>query len=89
MAAPKLFCFPNSGSGQLKYLRSRVRPRNRTQGSRMDDIRDSAAFAESPLGWEMLKELQLKFITAFVAGQDVFAVTTLRSSLSWKTHKDQ
>ena len=28
MAVPKLFYFPNSGSGQLKYLRSRVRPCN-------------------------------------------------------------
>ena len=40
----------------------------------MDDIRDSAAFAVSQLGWEKLKELQLKVITAFVASQDVFAV---------------
>ena len=40
----------------------------------MDDIRDSAAFAVSQLGWERLKELQLKVITAFVVGQDVFAV---------------
>ena len=40
----------------------------------MDDIRDSAAFAMSQLGWEKLKELQLKVITAFVAGRDVFAV---------------
>ena len=40
----------------------------------MDDIRDSAAFAVSQLGWKKLKELQLKVITAFVASQDVFAV---------------
>ena len=38
----------------------------------MDDIRDSAAFAVSQLGWEKLKELKLKVITAFGAGQDVF-----------------
>ena len=38
------------------------------------DIRDSAALAVSQLGWEKLKELQLKAITAFVAGQDIFAV---------------
>ena len=38
----------------------------------MDDIRDSASFAVSQLGWEKLKELQLKVVTAFVAGQDVF-----------------
>ena len=38
----------------------------------MDDIRDSAAFAVSQLGWEKLKELQLKVITAFVASQNVF-----------------
>ena len=37
----------------------------------MDDIRDSAAFAVSQLGWEKLKELQLKVTTAFVASQDV------------------
>ena len=30
----------------------------------MDDIRDSAAFAVSQLGWKKLKELQLKVITA-------------------------
>ena len=47
MAVPKLFYFLNSGSGQLKYLRSRVRPRNWTQGSSMDDMRYSVAFAES------------------------------------------
>ena len=52
-----VFYFPNSGSGQLKYLRSRVRPRNWTRASSMDDIRDSAAFAVS--GWEKLKELML------------------------------
>ena len=34
-----MFYFLNSGSGQLKYLRSRVRPRNWTQGSSMDDVR--------------------------------------------------
>ena len=39
MAVPKLFYFPNSGSGQLKYLRSRVRPCNWMQGSSMDDMR--------------------------------------------------
>ena len=75
MAVPKLFYFPNSGSGQLKYLRSRVRPRNWAQCSSMDDIRDSAAFfTVSQLGWEKLKELQLKVITAIVASLDVFAV---------------
>ena len=35
----------------------------------MDDIRD---FAVSQLGWEKLKELQLKVITAFVAGSGCF-----------------
>ena len=45
MTIPKLFYFPNSGSGQLKYLRSRVHPRNWTQDSSMDGIRDAAAFA--------------------------------------------
>ena len=74
MAVPKLFYFPNSGSGQLKYLRSRVRPRNWTQSSSMDDMSYSAAFAVLQLGREELKELQLKVITAFVAGLDVFAV---------------
>ena len=37
MAVLKLFYFPNSGSGQLKYLRSRVRPRNWMRGSCMDN----------------------------------------------------
>ena len=59
MAVPKLFYFPNSGSGQLKYFRTRVHPHNWAQGSNMDDIRDSAAIAVSKLGWEKLKELQL------------------------------
>ena len=45
MAVPKLFYFPNSGIGQLKYLRSRVRPRNWAQDSSTDVIRDAAAFA--------------------------------------------
>ena len=74
MAVPNFFYFPNSGRGQLKYLRSRVHPHNWTQGSCMDDIRYSTAFAVSQLGWEKLKELQLKVITTFVAGQDVFSV---------------
>ena len=81
MAVPKLFCFPNLGSGQLKYLRSMVRPRNQMQGSCIDDIRDSAAFAVLPLGWEMLKELQLKVITSFVASQDFFCGP---SNLLWE-----
>ena len=70
----------------------------------MDDMRDSAAIAVSQLGWEKLKELQLKVITTFVAGQDVFASFQLAMgkahtmyvyhysliiSISWKTHKDQ
>ena len=52
---------------------ARVRPHNWTLGSSMDDMR-FCCFHVSQLGWEKLKELQLNVVTAFVAGQDVFAV---------------
>ena len=52
----------------------------------MDDIRDSAAFVVSQLGWEKLKELQLKVITAFVTGQDVFAVRPTAMGKAYAMH---
>jgi len=39
----------------------------------MNEIRDLTAFAINQLGWEKLKDLQLKVITALVAGQ-IFCV---------------
>ena len=95
MAVPKLFYFPSSGRGQLKYLRSRVRPRKWMQDSSMDDMRFCCSCCVAT-GLGEVEGVAIEGYTAFVASQAMEKAYAMQVyhyssiiSISWNTHKDQ